>query len=665
MKHEYREIANCIRGLSIDAIQKANSGHPGLPLGMADIAAVLFKNFISFHPKKPDWLNRDRFVLSAGHGSMLLYSILHIFGYDLSIDEIKSFRQWGSMTAGHPEYGHAPGIETTTGPLGQGIGNAVGMAIGEAHISSVINTSKYPVIDHYTYVFAGDGDMMEGISHEVLSLAGHLKLNKLIVFFDYNSITIDGSVDLSSSDDAKLRFESYGWKVLEIDGHNFKQINKAIVKARKSKKKPVMIICKTTIGYGSPNKAGTSGVHGSPLGADEVKLTKKKLQIPPDDFYVSDIVRDLCAETIKNNIQKYDKWERMFEDFCTAKPEKYELLDKILNKKFDLGYLKPEKFRFPGSIATRTASQIVLNAIFDKIPNLIGGSADLTPSNNTKADNSEIFTAKNPEGRYLHYGVREHGMAAIMNGLSLYSGLIPYSGTFLVFSDYLRPSLRMAALMGIQSIFVFTHDSIGLGEDGPTHQPVEHINSLSLIPNVVNFRPMDAYETVIAWKVALARKNGPTNLILSRQNLPVYKRGRSGLTSALKAEKGAYVLTEDDRFDSIIIASGSEVEIALEAKKVLNQKGKKVRIVSMPSKELFDIQPYKYRDDVLPQNIEARVAIEAGNTALWYKYLGLNGISIGVEKFGASAPFKTLYENYGITVDNAVKSVLKLLKPKV
>ena len=661
---EYRDIANNIRTLSMDAIQKANSGHPGLPLGMADVATVLFNDYLKFNPEKPDWINRDRFVLSGGHGSMLLYSLLHMYGYDVSMEDIKSFRQWGSKTPGHPEYLHTPGVETTTGPLGQGIANGVGLAIGETHLASQINSKNYKIINHRTYVFAGDGDLMEGISHEACSLAGHLKLNKLILFYDQNNITIDGNIDLSCGDNVKMRFESYGWYVQEIDGHNYKDISKAIKKALKQKKKPSIIVCKTTIGYGSPNKAGTSGVHGSPLGKEEVKLTKQNLDVSLDDFYVSERVKELCSEAIEAKRLKYDRWERKFENFKKFDRQKYDIAEVLLNKSINTGILKYGSFKFPVNIATRAASEIVLNKIFDKIPNLIGGSADLTPSNNTKPKECEIYNAKNHRGRYLHYGIREHAMASVMNGLAVYGGLIPYGGTFLVFSDYMRPAIRMAALMKIQTIFVFTHDSIGLGEDGPTHQPIEHLSSLSLIPNVVNFRPMDANETIAGWKTALKRTDGPTNLILSRQNLPVYKRGKGGLSSVAGAEKGAYVIMEDPDYEVIIIASGSEVEIAIDAKALLNEKGIKVRLISMPSKEIFEMQSEQYKKKILPENKMNRIAIEAGVTDLWWKYTGDKGRVIGIDKFGASAPYKTLYEKYGLTSAMVVKSVTDMLKSK-
>ena len=667
-KKELKLIANTIRGLSIDAIQKANSGHPGLPMGMADVASVLFSEYLKFNPAEPHWLNRDRFVLSGGHGSMLLYSLLHLFGYDLSLEDIKNFRQWGSKTPGHPEYKHTPGVETTTGPLGQGLANGVGMAIAQSHLSKLTETKnkskdkKSKLIDHYIYVFAGDGDMEEGISHEVCSLAGHLGLDKLIVFYDYNNITIDGKLNLSSNDNVRERFEAYNWDILEIDGHNYKSIKKGIEMAQASVGKPKLIITKTNIGYGSPNKAGTSGVHGSPLGKEEVKLTKENLGIPLKDFYVPKDVYGLTKKVVEKNKNEYNRWVAHYDKFSKKHKKKFALLDKILNKKFDAGLLDWKTFDFPDKIATRSASLKVLEKIFDFIPSLIGGSADLTPSNKTKTKNAIDFTKDSGKGNYIHYGIREHGMAAIMNGIALYSGFIPYGGTFLVFSDYMRPAIRMAALMGIQTVFVFTHDSIGLGEDGPTHQPVEHISSLRLIPNLVNFRPMDAAETVIGWKIAIERKAGPVSLILSRQNLPVYLRKRGAFADAAKAEKGAYVLTQDRNYQIILIASGSEVEIAVNAKKQLNVQGIKVRVVSMPSQELFEMQPNRYKNSVLPPSFKQIIAIEAGSTMSWRKYVGDQGKIIGLNHFGASAPYAVLYENYNIKVEHIVELAMTMVK---
>lgn len=665
-KKELRLVANTIRALSIDAIQKANSGHPGLPMGMADVASVLFSEYLKFNPKDPNWLNRDRFVLSGGHGSALLYSVLHLFGYDLSLGDLENFRQWDSKTPGHPEYGKTDGVETTTGPLGQGFANGVGMAIGETHLSSLMknkaNGKSDNIINHNTFVFVGDGDMEEGISHEVASLAGHFGLGKLVVFYDYNNITIDGDISLSSSDDVRKRFKAYGWEILEIDGHDYNQIREAIELSKLNKKQPTLVITKTTIGYGSPNKAGTSDVHGSPLGEEEIELTKANLGLCLEKFFVSDEVYKLTDKVVESREKKYNKWSQKFNEFKKNNKKKVKLLNKIANKEYDENIFDVTNFEFPEKIATRSASLIILNKIFNKIPSLIGGSADLTPSVKTKTKDVEVFNSKNRKGRYIHYGIRELGMAGIMNGLSLYSGYIPYGGTFMVFSDYFRPSLRMAALMGLQSIFVLTHDSIGLGEDGPTHQPIEQLASLRLIPNTVNFRPMDASETLIGWKVALKRKNGPTNLLLSRQNLPVYARKRGAFAQADKAENGGYVVTQDRQFQIILIASGSEVEIAVNAKKILNSKGIKVRVVSMPSQELFDQQSRTYQNSVLYPKCNLRIAVEAGHTSSWYKYVGEKGRVIGIDDFGASAPYQVLYEKFGITAENVAMNAIDMIK---
>lgn len=665
---ELKKIANTIRGLSIDAIQKANSGHPGLPLGMADVASVLFSEYLNFNPDDTTWINRDRFVLSGGHGSMLLYSLLHLFGYDVSLDDLKNFRQWGSKTPGHPEYRLTPGVETTTGPLGQGLANAVGMAWGESHLSAITRTKskfgkgKERIIDHYTYVFAGDGDMEEGISHEVCSLAGHWGLDKLIVFYDYNNITIDGALSLSSSDDVRKRFESYGWHVLEIDGNNYKSIKTGIAESRKLNGKPKLIITNTTIGFGSPNKAGTSSVHGSPLGIEEIKLTKENLGIPQKEFFVSEEVKELCRLSITEKLENYNEWQEKYKQFSINHKKKSKLLNTILNGQFDEDVFALRDFDFPQSIATRSASLKVLERIFDHIPSLIGGSADLTPSNKTKTKTAVEFNKNDKKGRYIHFGIREHGMGAIMNGISLYNGFIPYGGTFLVFSDYMRPAIRMAALMEIGTIFVFTHDSIGLGEDGPTHQPIEQLNALRMIPNNIVFRPMDANETAIAWKMALKNRKSPVCIALSRQNLPVYLRKRGAFATADKAEFGGYVLTQDKNYNIILIASGSEVQIAVEAKKMLNQRGIKVRVVSMPSQELFDRQPNSYKNQVIHPKCKNIIAIEAGNTMSWKKYVGDKGLVIGTDHFGASAPYDVLYKKYGLTAENVAQKAVSLIK---
>ncbi len=656
MKNEsLKQIANTVRGLSIDCVQKANSGHPGLPMGMADVSAVLFSEFLKFNPKNPDWFNRDRFVLSGGHGSALLYSLLHLYGYELSLDDLKQFRQWGSKTPGHPEHQDTPGVETTTGPLGQGLANAVGMALAETHLASKYNKKGLKVIKHHTYTMLGDGDLQEGISHEVCSFAGHNKLDRLIALYDSNDITIDGKTDLSYSEDVEKRFKAYNWQVQKIDGHDYDAIRKALKKAKKSKK-PSLIICKTIIGFGSPNKQGTSQIHGSPLGLEEVKLTKENLGIPQDDFYVSEAVYELTQKKIEKGAKKEAKWDTKYATYKSEFPEEFlELSNRIKN---DIPELEIPLFEPGVKLATRSASGKVLNYLAENLPSLVGGSADLTPSNNTLAESQIPFSSKNHAGNYIHYGIREFGMGAIMNGLALHGGVIPYGGTFFVFSDYMRSAIRMAALMELQTIYVFTHDSIGLGEDGPTHQPVEHLTSLRAIPNLVSFRPMDANETIMGWKVALERKEGPTALILTRQGLPIIDRTKEGITDCQAADRGGYVLTQDENFDTILLASGSEVSLALEAKEQLNKKGIKVRVVSMPSMELFDMQSDKFRENVLPNKVTKRVAVEAGASLSWYKYVGLEGKIIGLDRFGASAPIDVLYTKFGITAEKVTEAVL-------
>ena len=649
-----KQIANTIRGLSMDGVQRANSGHPGLPMGMADVAAVLFSDFLKFNPKNPDWFNRDRFVLSGGHGSMLLYSLLHLYGYDLAIDDLKDFRQWHSKTPGHPELQDTPGVETTTGPLGQGIANAVGMALAETHLAAKYNKKGNKIVNHYTYSMLGDGDLQEGVSHEAMAFAGHNKLGKLIALYDANDITIDGGTELSFTENVKKRFKAYDWHVQKIDGHSYKQIKKAIQKAKKSKK-PSLIICKTIIGFGSPNKQGKSAAHGSPLGADEIKLTKDVLGIPQKDFFVSDEVYALTTKSIEKGVANEAKWKEKCKFYKEADSETYAAFKQSI--KGELPTLDIPYFESGSSLATRSASGKVLNYLAENIPGLIGGSADLSPSNNTRAESQESFSKKNKVGKYIHYGVREFGMAAIMNGMALHGGLIPYGGTFFVFSDYMRNAIRMAALMEQQVIYVLTHDSIGLGEDGPTHQPIEHLASLRAIPNLVNFRPMDANETVIGWKVAMQRTNGPTTLVLTRQGLPIIDRNITGIAACTEAEKGGYILLEDSDFDTILMASGSEVEIIMKAKEMLNKKGVKVRVVSMPSTDLFDVQTSEYKESVFPLNIRKRVAIEAAATMSWYKYVGLDGKVIGLDRFGASAPIDVLYNKLGITAEKVVEAV--------
>ncbi|RMD70475.1 MAG: transketolase, partial [Bacteroidetes bacterium] len=606
-------LAHTIRGLAMDGVQKANSGHPGMPMGMADVAAVLWGEWLRHNPANPDWFDRDRFVLSGGHGSMLLYSLLHLFGYDLPLEELQRFRQWGSRTPGHPENFVTPGVETTTGPLGQGIANAVGMALAERHLAARFNLPELALVDHYTYVFAGDGDLEEGISHEACSLAGHLRLGKLIVCYDDNRITIDGPTALSFSEDVLLRYEAYGWQVLSADGHDFDKIRHAFRQAHADPSRPTIIAFRTVIGKGSPNKANTHEVHGAPLGEEEVRLAKEALGLPADQpFYVPESIRTQITEEARRKGAQWEaQWRQTVAQYRKAAPDAWaefaeRLKDVIPAAALHIPAPAPGK-----AIATRAASGQALDHIAAHVPQLMGGSADLTPSNNTFPKGEKAFSAADPTGRYIHYGVREHAMGAIMNGLALHGGIRPYAGTFFVFTDYMRPAIRMAALMRLPVIYVLTHDSIGLGEDGPTHQPVEHLASLRAMPNLTLIRPMDAAETVEAWKVALTHRNGPVGLVLSRQKLPLPDRAAEGMAPAGMLAKGGYVLVDDDGFDTIIIASGSEVALALEAKKLLNAEGYRLRIVSMPSTELFAAQPEAYRNEVLPPHVTRRLAVEA------------------------------------------------------
>ena len=653
-----KTIANTIRGLTIDGVSAANSGHPGMPLGMADVSAVLWSEFMNHNPSDTQWWNRDRFVLSAGHGSMLIYSLLHLYGYDLSVEDLKAFRKWGSKTPGHPENFVTQGIETTTGPLGQGVANAVGMALAEVSLAGRYNKKGYEIINHYTYVIAGDGCLQEGISHEACSFAGHNQLGKLIMLYDSNNITIDGPTHISYSEDVEKRFEAYGWQVLKINGHDYEQIREAIKEAKSEKSKPSIIICETVIGFGSPNRAGTSKAHGEPFPAEEIALTKEKLGLPIDkSFFVPEEIVNLRKITQEKGEKIQNQWNALWDNYKNKYSELAEELEKsmkgeISEKAFDIPTFGSEK-----AIATRSASGIVLNYIAQYIPQLMGGSADLTPSNNTLPAGEESFSPENLKGRYIRYGIREHGMAAIMNGLALHGGVLPYSGTFFVFSDYMRPAMRMSALMEQQVIYVLTHDSIGLGEDGPTHQPEAHLWAYRMIPNICVVRPMDANETAEAWKIALKNKKTPTCLVLTRQNLPVYDREKLGWAKAEEAQKGGYVLCEDKDFEAIIIATGSEVELAIDAKLKLNEQGMKVRVVSMPSTNIFDNQPEDYQESVLPKNITRRVAVEAGVTLGWYKYVGTHGKVIGLDRFGASAPYKVLYQEFGITSDAIVEAV--------
>ncbi len=654
---------NTIRTLSMDGVQKANSGHPGAPMGIAPMAYTLWMRFMKHNPKNPAWPDRDRFILSGGHASMLIYSLLHLTGYDLSLDDLKQFRQWGSKTPGHPEYGVTPGLEATTGPLGQGISMAVGMAIAERMLAARFNRPDHTIVDHYTYAIAGDGDLMEGVSAEACSLAGHLKLGKLICLYDDNSITIDGSTDLAFTEDVAKRYEAYGWHVRKVEhGDDPQVIASAIEAAQKETDRPSLLCVKTHIAHGSPNKQDTAGAHGSPLGDEEIKLTREALGWPSQEpFFIPEDALKQFRTCLDNGAKAEKEWNDAFAAYAEANPDLAKEWEQFVSGDLPEGWeASLPEFPVDKAPATRAASGQILNAIADVIPALVSGSADLAPSNNTYLKDRGDFSAQNPSGRNIRYGVREHAMGAVMNGLALH-GFIPYGGTFLVFADYLRPTIRLAALMEQRVVYVLTHDSIGLGEDGPTHQPVEHLASLRAMPNVVVFRPAEATETAAAWKVALERKDGPTVLALSRQGLPILDR--SQYPAASMVEKGAYVLSDakDGKPELIVIATGSEVSLALEAQKVLEAKGTATRVVSMPSWELFDAQPQAYKDDVLPVEITARLAIEAGSPMGWEKYVGLKGDILGVSTFGASAPASLVMKEFGFTVENVVEKATKLL----
>ncbi len=659
MNVKFNQLSNAIRFLSIDAVQKANSGHPGMPMGMADVATVLFKYHLRFNPKNPNWINRDRFILSAGHGSMLLYSLLYLSGYEsISINDIKNFRQLNSICAGHPEYKRGSGIETTTGPLGQGLGNAVGMAIAEEILRKKFGQT---LINNKTYVIASDGDLMEGISHESMSLAGHLKLKNLIVFFDNNKISIDGSTSLSVSDNYKKRFEGYGWNFLEVNGHNEKEISKAITKASKASK-PTLISCKTVIGFGSPNKSGKASSHGSPLGDDEIALVRKKLKWNSEPFEIPKDILNTWREIGLKGVKLEKKWL----DTLNKKNSslKSALQNIYINSSLkDLeNLIKNEKkkyFETKPSMATRQCSSVVIKSISNILPQLIGGSADLSGSNNTKTDNSKVINSKNFDGNYIHYGVREHGMAAIMNGIALYSGLIPYGGTFLIFSDYCKPSIRLSALMGLNVIYIFSHDSIGLGEDGPTHQPIEQLNGLRAIPNLNVFRPADINETLECWELALKNKYTPSVIALSRQKLPYIN---PKFSEDNKCKNGAYVVKLDSHDSKVtLVASGSEVELAINVHNLLKTNNIESKVVSMPCQELFDKQPDAFKKDIL-DNQSLIVTIEAGNISSWKKYSGKEGLSLGIDKFGESAPYKEIYDHVNLSAEKIVLSIQERLR---
>jgi transketolase len=658
-----KELANAIRALSMDAVQKAKSGHPGAPMGMADIAEVLWNSHLKHNPANPDWADRDRFILSNGHGSMLIYSLLHLSGYDLSMDDLKNFRQLHSKTPGHPEYGYTPGVETTTGPLGQGISNGVGMALAERTLAAQFNRDGHHIVDHYTYVFLGDGCMMEGVSHEACSLAGTLGLGKLIAFWDDNGITIDGHTEGWFQEDVAKRFEAYGWQVIrDVDGHDAESIDKAIREAKSVATKPTLICCKTVIGYGAPNLCGSHDCHGAPLGDDEIAATRENLgwnhppfEIP-EEVYAGWDARAKGAEAESAWNEKMAAYEAAYPEL--AAEFKRRMAGELPANWEEAANAYIAECNSAGeSPATRKASQNTLNAYGAVLPEFLGGSADLTPSNLTAHKGSVTINDTVADGNYISYGVREFGMSAIMNGVALHGGFIPYGGTFLMFSEYARNALRMAALMKVRSIFVYTHDSIGLGEDGPTHQPIEQIPTLRMIPNMDVWRPCDTVETAVAWKAGIEKKDGPTCLIFSRQNLPHMARDDAQIANIAK---GGYVIRDcDGAPDAIIIATGSEVDLAVKAAEAMS--GKNIRVVSMPNTKAFDAQDDDYKESVLPSSCTARVAVEAAVTDGWYKYVGLNGKVVGIDRFGESAPAGQLFEEFGFTVDNVVKAVEEVL----
>lgn len=650
---------NTIRVLSAEGVEKAKSGHPGLPLGAAPMAYTLWSKVMKHNPKNPKWINRDRFILSAGHGSMLLYSLLHLFEYGLTMEDLQNFRQLDSKTPGHPEYGHTVGVEATTGPLGQGISNGVGMAMAEAHLASVFNREGHEIIDHFTYILAGDGCMMEGISNEAVSLAGTLGLGKLIVLYDSNSITIEGSTDLAFTEDVSKRFEALGWETIHVeDGNNITKIQEAIELAKKNLSKPSLIKITTEIGYGSPAKQGKASAHGEPLGGQNIIEMKEFLKWDGnDEFNVPKLVREHMSNIVKKAIDEEEKWNEKFNEYKEKYPELARELDSWLNLELPMDYLEGEEFwSFEKSLSTREASGILINRIADKIPNIFGGSADLAPSNKTKMNNREAFGRNNYKGSNIHFGVREHGMAGALNGIALHGGLRPFGGTFFVFSDYMKPSMRLSSLMNLPVTYVLTHDSIGVGEDGPTHQPIEQLAMLRSLPNFITFRPGDARETASGWYTALTKRNTPVGLVLSRQTLPNLEGTGKG------ALKGGYIVRkEKGTLDLILIGTGSELQLVYEGAKVLEEKGIGVRVVSMPSLELFEEQTEEYKLSVLPKEVRKRLVVEAATSFGWHKYIGFDGEIISLDNFGASAPGNKLFEKFNFTVEEVVNKSLKLI----
>ncbi len=664
---DFRELANAVRALSMDGVQKANSGHPGAPMGMADMAEALWRGFMHHNPKNPKWANRDRFVLSNGHASMLIYSLLHLTGYDLSLDDLKNFRQFGSKTPGHPEYGEVPGVETTTGPLGMGIGNAVGMALAERLLASEFNREGFDIVDHYTYVFTGDGCLMEGISHEACSLAGTLGLGKLVVLYDSNGISIDGEVKGWFADDTKKRFEGYGWQVIEIEnGNDGKQVRAAIELARADKNRPSIIICPTTIGFGSPAKAGSEKSHGAPLGEDEIVATKKALGWNYGPFEVPADIRSQWDAT-EQGAKLEKEWNDLFASYKAKYPELAAEYVRRMEGRLPADFAAKTKSwieqlqkNADPKVATRKAGQLALDFFGSLLPELVGGSADLAPSNLTVNKESKSVLPGHLEGNYIHWGVREFAMAAAMNGMLLHGGFRPYGGTFLIFSDYAKNALRMSALMKIPTLYVFTHDSIGVGEDGPTHEPIEQISTLRLIPNFDEWRPCDMVETGAAWSYMIERQDGPSAVILSRQTLEQMNRTQEQVENI---SKGGYVLKDcAGTPDLILIGTGSEVALVYHAAEQLEAQGKKVRVVSMPSTDVFDRQSAEYKESVLPKAVRARLAVEAGCSNIWFKYVGLDGDTLCLDHYGASAPASLLFKEYGFTVENVVNKALNLLK---